>query len=90
MAITESMILGVPPVVTEYLSAHDQVKNGEEGIVVPNTDDAIIAPLAEMIEHAEVCDMLKKTLSMREYGNVAYLAQIETELFFEETNASYD
>ena len=41
IAVTESMILGVPPVVTNYLAAHEQIEQGVEGIIAENSDDSI-------------------------------------------------
>ena len=77
MVITESMIVGVPPVVTRYLSAEDQIRNDVEGIIVENEDDAITEALLNCMEHQEMLNSLKACLLNHEYGNSAYMHDIE-------------
>lgn len=82
ITVTESMILGTPPVVTEYLSAHEQIESGIEGIVVPNQDDAIVAPLKEMMDDPSVFRNMKQILLQREYGNSKDSVQMEKYCLF--------
>jgi len=81
ITVTESMILGTPPVVTEYLSAHEQIESGIEGIVVPNQDDTIVAPLKEMMDDPSVFRNMQQILLQREYGNSKNSVQLEKILF---------
>ncbi len=81
MTVTESKILGVPAVVTEYLSAHEQINSGMEGIVVENTDDAIIPVLSDLIENPQKVQKMKDYLSANDYGNREYMRVIEKNLF---------
>ena len=81
MVITESMILGVPPVVTEYLSAHQQIQNGIIGIVVNNDDESITSAVHECLENKEMLSNLKKQLYLQEHGNKEYIKEIEHILF---------
>lgn len=80
ITVTEAMILGTPPVVTEYLSAHEQIKHEQEGVVVPNEEEAIIAPLAEIMADPSVCMEMKQVLLSREYGSTDCCVKLE-ELF---------
>lgn len=82
MVVTESMILGVPAVVTEYLSAHDQIKHGVEGLVLSNNDNSLYSALKALISDKETIDKMKKYLSENEYGNGEYIEYIQKELFF--------
>ncbi len=81
MVITESMILGTPPVVTEYLSAHDQIDNGREGIVVNNDDFSIIDAVEYCINNPDAVLNMSDYLLSHEYGNKEYMAEIENKLF---------
>lgn len=81
MVITESMILGTPPLVTKYLSAEEQIKNGIDGIVVENQNNSIAAPLADLIANPDKLTAIKKNLILTEYGNSNYIKVIEKTLF---------
>lgn len=80
ITITESMILGIPPVVTEYLSAHEQIKE-EEGVIVANTDEAIIPALIQCMERPQLLSEMRQTLRSREYGNHDYALKLQNEIF---------
>ena len=81
MVITESMILSVPPVVTRYLSAEDQIENGVDGVVIENEDDTLYPCLSKLLVDKKMLQKLKVNLSNREYGNSSYMKHIEEELF---------
>lgn len=77
MVITESMIIGVPPVVTRYLAAEEQIKNGVEGIIVENEEDSITEALLSCMEHDEILCKMRSYLQKHEYGNSAYMRDVE-------------
>ncbi len=80
MVITESMILGTPPVVTQYLSANDQIKTGIEGLVLPNEDNSLSEPLIDLINSPEKINIMREYLLSNDYGNTAYIKVIEKTL----------
>ena len=81
MVITESMILGTPPIVTEYLSAHEQIRSGIDGIVVANDDESIIGAVMKCAENTNEVKKMTDFLLDNEYGNKDYIKEIETKLF---------
>lgn len=81
MAITESLILGVPPVVTEYLSANEQIRNFIDGIVVKNNDVAIFEAVDQCITIESFVENLKENIRKFDYGNQGYINEIEERLF---------
>jgi glycosyltransferase involved in cell wall biosynthesis len=81
MTVTEAKILGVPPVVTNYLSAREQIDDGVEGIVVENTETSIIPVLKDILENPEKCRKMHEYLLKHEYGNASYMKEIEKILF---------
>lgn len=81
MVITESMILGTPPFVTNYLSAHEQIENGIDGVVVDNADDTMFEVLDKYIETPNLLVTMRAHLLAHEYGNASYIGEIESKLF---------
>ena len=83
MVVTESMILGTPPVVTEYLSSHEQIKNGVEGIIVNNDDTSIIDTVCKCAKDSSAIESMHSYLLQHKYGNKDYVRYIEKILFEE-------
>lgn len=83
MVVTEAMILGTPPIVTEYLSAHEQIRDGEDGIVVPNDDTSVIQVVCRCASEPEKVKAMRDFLLSHEYGNEVYISYIERTLFEE-------
>ena len=81
MAVTESMILGVPPIVTSYSSAHEQINNGIDGIIVENSDDSAYYELNRCIDCPDVVRKMKEYLLNHDYGNNDYMREIENVYF---------
>lgn len=69
MAVTEAMMLGLVPVVTNYASAEGQVENNVDGLILDNTDEAVYYGIKEMINNpSKVMDM-KRVVESRDYSN---------------------
>lgn len=81
VVITESMILGVPPVVTSYPSAGEQIENGVVGLIVDNDDDSIIEAVSSCIQNEVRMTTMRTILRMREYGTTKDFLKMETTLF---------
>ena len=81
MVITESMIIGTPPVVTRYLSAEEQIRNGVEGIVVDNGDNTALPALLKCMDDPTVVRGMKEYLLQNDYGNRSYIHSIERKYF---------
>lgn len=69
IVVTETMMLGTPPIVTEYASAKEQIENNIDGIIVPNSDDSIAGTLEYICKNKEILNTLKMRLRSREYSN---------------------
>lgn len=78
IAITETMMLGVPPIVTEYVSAKEQIRNYVDGIIVPNSDNAMQYALERVYQDAEFLNRLKKQLYLNDYSNKDDIEKIYT------------
>ena len=69
MVITESFIMGVVPVVTEYTSAHEQIKDGVDGLVFENNDEDLYDGLKKVINCPEILEELNNNIVNTDYGN---------------------
>jgi glycosyltransferase involved in cell wall biosynthesis len=81
ISVTESMMLGIPPVVTEYTAAHEQIENGVEGLIAANNDKAIYEKVKYCIDNSSVVKQMKSRLLCKDCGNANYIKSIENELF---------
>lgn len=79
--VTEAKILGVPSVVTEYLSAREQIEQKIEGIIVDNNDDSIEDGLRWCLDNKSELNRMREYLSSKNYGNDKTFHQIENILF---------
>lgn len=77
ITVTESMILGVPPVVTEYVSAHEQINDENNGVIVDNSDYSIMSPIMDFIQNKDKLRKMKNELKKTRFGNKEYIKQIE-------------
>ena len=82
MVITESFIMGVVPVVTEYTSAREQINDGVDGLVFDNNEEALYQGLKKVVTNPEILDGLKQNILNKDYGNekeiVAFDKLLET------------
>ena len=61
--------MGLVPVVTQYTSAKEQIRNGIDGLVFDNNDQALYEGLKKLLENPQVIDELKKNVDVTDYGN---------------------
>ena len=83
--VTEAKILGVPSVVTEYLSAREQIEQNVEGIIVDNNDDSIGDGVRWCLDNKNELNRMHEYLLSQSYGNDSTFHQIENILFERET-----
>lgn len=69
MAVTEGFIMGLVPVVTRYTSADEQIKNGVDGFVIDNNEEALYRGLKDILEHPERLDAMRGYICGHDYGN---------------------
>ena len=69
MAVTEAMMLELPPLVTEYASAHEQIRHNVDGYITGNSDEGIYEGLKYLITHKEILSVYKKNLAESNYDN---------------------
>lgn len=76
MAVTEAMMLGIPPVVAEYASASEQIENGVDGWILPNKDELIYQGLKEILGNRVLIEALQTNVRSRDYSNFSEINRV--------------
>lgn len=69
VVLDEAKILAKPIVVTAYPTVRDQIRNGDEGIIVEMTPVAIADGIERLLNNTNEREHLEKYLSIHNYGN---------------------
>lgn len=70
MAVTEAQILGLPVIVTDYLSAREQVSHGMDGLIAGAPEEASIhRALREILEHPERLEIMKRNVQRKSFDH---------------------
>lgn len=69
MVVTESLIMGLVPLVTEYSSSHEQIKDGFDGLIFENSENGIYEGLKRIFTNPNIIDCLKENVASKDYGN---------------------
>ena len=77
MVITESFIMGLVPVVTEYTSAREQIKDGVDGLVFDNNEEALYEGLKKVVTNPKIIEELKNNVIKTDYGNEKEIAEFD-------------
>lgn len=78
MAVTEALMLGLVPLVSEYKSAHEQVKDKYDGIICENSNDGIFKGLEFVVKHLNfILTELKANVRSTDYTNLEEFKRIE-------------
>lgn len=77
MAVTEALMLDLPVVVTEYLSAKEQIKDNIEGKIFENSDNGTKLALEFIIKNPVKLKEMKKYISSKDYSNFEEMKKIE-------------
>lgn len=76
MAVTEALMLGIPPVVARYASANEQIKDGTDGLVFNNDEDSIYEGLKKLILDRTTIRVLKANINRTAYSTTEEMQKI--------------
>lgn len=79
VTVREAQILCKPVVITDYATAHSQVKNGIDGVIVPNDADGAAKGLADFIQNKKLQDAIVAHLETHHYGNEEEVEKLYTQ-----------
>ena len=77
MAVTEAQMLGIVPIVTNYSSAHEQIEDGIDGIIVKNDEISIEKILRKVIMSPDLIKELHKNIVTKDYSNYDEINKIK-------------
>lgn len=69
ITVEEAKVLMKPMVVTNYLSASEQLEGGKLGVICDMTSDSIYAAVRKMLDSPEIGDAFTEELARRDFGN---------------------
>ena len=76
VTVREAQMLCKPVVVTNYPTASSQIKNGDDGVIVPLDNEGCAKGLAEFILDTEKQEHIIEYLKSHDYGNVEEVEKI--------------
>lgn len=69
VTVCEALLLNKPVVITDYPTAHSQIKNGFDGIIVPLDNQGCANALAEIMTDKELLNKLIENMEQTDYSN---------------------
>lgn len=76
VTVREAQMLCKPVVVTNYTTASSQIKNGDDGVIIPLDNEGCAKGLAEFILDTEKQNHIIEYLKAHDYGNVEEVEKI--------------
>ena len=76
VTVREAQMLCKPVVVTNYPTASSQIKNGDDGVIIPLDNEGCAKGLAEFILDTEKQNHIIEYLKAHDYGNVEEVEKI--------------
>lgn len=77
MAVTEALMLSLPVIATEYSSAHEQIVDGEDGKLFPNSEEGVLRAFNYILHHRDEIRSMKKSIFQKDYSNMDEMKKIE-------------
>lgn len=83
IVVTEGLMLGLVPVVTEYLSAKEQIKNGVSGYIVNNNEQDFFDKIYELLNNYKIIEDMKLRNYRHDFSNMDDMALVEKALIID-------
>lgn len=76
VTVCEALLLNKPVVITDYPTAHSQIKNGFDGIIVPLDNQGCANALAEIMTDKELLNKLVEHMKQTDYSNESEIDKV--------------
>ncbi len=76
VTVREAQMLGKPVVITDYKTAHSQVKNGFDAIVSPMNASAVANDIVRLIQNDLLRNSLSANASESDYSNSSHMKRL--------------
>ncbi len=68
IAVREAQMLGRPVIITSFVTAHSQLRNGEDGLIVPSDNAGCAQGIADAITSPGILNSISSMASSRNYS----------------------
>lgn len=76
VTVCEALLLNKPVVITNYPTAHSQIKNGFDGIIVPLDNQGCANAIAEIMADKELLNKLIENMEQTDYSNESEIDKV--------------
>lgn len=76
VTVCEALLLNKPVVITDYPTAHSQIKNGFDGIIVPLDNQGCANALTEIMTDKELLNKLVEHMKQTDYSNESEIDKV--------------
>ncbi|MCM1115058.1 MAG: glycosyltransferase [Clostridium sp.] len=76
VTVCEALVLNKPVVITNYSTAHSQVKNGFDGVIVPMDNEGCANALADVMTGQELLHRLIENMKATNYSNESEIEKL--------------
>lgn len=76
VTVREAQILGKPVIITNYKTAPSQVRDGIDGVIVPQDNEGCAKGIVEVIKNKDLQENLLSNLKKYDYGNESEVQKI--------------
>ncbi len=80
VTVREAQVLCKPVIVTNYPTAHSQIKDGVDGIIVPLDNDGCARAIANAVKNVDLLNSISSYLTKHDYGNESEVSKVYTVL----------
>ena len=80
MTVREAQVLCKPVIVTNYPTAHSQIKDWVDGVIVPLDNDGCARAIADVVKNVALLDSISSYLTEHDYGNESEVDKVYTVL----------
>ena len=77
VTVREAQILGKPVIIANYATAHSQVQDGVDGMIVPLNNDGMADGIAEFLQDKQKRQQITAYLQNHHYGNEDEVKKLE-------------
>lgn len=77
VTVREAQILGKPVIIADYATAHSQVQDGVDGIIVPLDNDGMADDITKFLQDIQKCQLITNYLKTHHYGNEDKVKKLE-------------
>lgn len=69
VTVREAQILGKPVIITDYATAHSQLKNGYDGMIVPMDNEECADAMVKLLKNSTLLKELSENAKQTDYSN---------------------